>query len=664
MRLKIITLSILFSLGFAFSKNVDTLFVVKNQKITAKYSLKKDIDSLVFSQKSKKYSLDLFRKSKKVKSISVTDIDSIVFYNPFIEVDKISLKPTSLKLDVGFSTTLKATISPTNATNQNISWSSSNKKVLTVDKNGLLTGLKAGTAIVTVTAANSTTASCTVTVVLQDAGTFIDSRDGAKYNWTRIDGTIWLAENLKYLPQINLPAQYSSESPLYYVYDYDYDSQNVADAKTTYNYTRHGVLYNLPAALKACPEGWHLAGVDEWSDLMDFAGGPAASASKLKSTTGWSNNGTDEFGFSALPSGFYSYEDFCEIDQTASWHSAGNDEVPIYIAIDDEFFIATIDNQEEIEIAKSIGFSVRCIKGLIPLNFIDIDKNSVELDVNETQKLKVSAFPLHANENVIWSSSNNSIVTVDQQGLVRAQGEGEAYIIAQNADRTVKDSCYFKVSPLGTTTIIDARDNNTYKFVDIGEQTWLAENLRYLPAINNPYEYSVTEPHYYVYNYAGNNLNEVKGWDNYHTFGVFYNYPSTVNVCPAGWRLPVKEDIEELASYLADNGYNFDGSSGGKGAKIAKSLASKDYWVINPEEEEIVEMGAIALPTHLEYQNKSGFNALPSGFFNAEENTFGSIGLGAAWWLADVYSEYESGLYMLNSNAPLLGWSVDENVTF
>lgn len=81
-----------------------------------------------------------------------------------IDVSKVSLNKKSITLEIGKSETLTAKISPTNATNKNITWKSSNEKIATV-KNGKVTAKKAGTAKITVTTEDqSKEATCTVTV--------------------------------------------------------------------------------------------------------------------------------------------------------------------------------------------------------------------------------------------------------------------------------------------------------------------------------------------------------------------------------------------------------------------------------------------------------------------------------------------------------------------
>jgi uncharacterized protein (TIGR02145 family) len=53
--------------------------------------------------------------------------------------------------------------------------------------------------------------------------------------------------------------------------------------------------------MNACPKGWHLPTIQEWDDLVAFAGGENSAGKKLKSASGWAENGTDAYGFSAMP---------------------------------------------------------------------------------------------------------------------------------------------------------------------------------------------------------------------------------------------------------------------------------------------------------------------------------------------------------------------------
>ena len=82
-----------------------------------------------------------------------------------VSVTGVRLNRTSLSLDTGDTAVLTATVSPSNATDKGVSWSSSNTGVATVDRSGNVRAVGAGTAVITVrTDDGSYTAKCTVTV--------------------------------------------------------------------------------------------------------------------------------------------------------------------------------------------------------------------------------------------------------------------------------------------------------------------------------------------------------------------------------------------------------------------------------------------------------------------------------------------------------------------
>ena len=149
---------------------------------------------------------------------------------------------------------------------------------------------------------------------------FIDARDGIQYKMVRIGNQIWMAENLKYLPQVSgIPESLSEVVPYYYVLDYN--GTSVAEAKLTENYNLSGVLYNWPAAMNGaqegnsnpsgiqgvCPAGWHLPSMNEWKQLVDLLGGEDVAAKKLmeSGTSNWQGDtgATNESGFTAVPGG-------------------------------------------------------------------------------------------------------------------------------------------------------------------------------------------------------------------------------------------------------------------------------------------------------------------------------------------------------------------------
>jgi len=96
------------------------------------------------------------------------------------------------------------------------------------------------------------------------------------------------------------------------------------------NGKQYGRLYTWNAARLACPAGWHLPTRREWDTLLKYVGGWKRAGKKLKSTSGWSDykgvngNGTDDYGFSALPSGerWDSTGEFCSAGHGGYWWTA------------------------------------------------------------------------------------------------------------------------------------------------------------------------------------------------------------------------------------------------------------------------------------------------------------------------------------------------------
>ena len=84
-----------------------------------------------------------------------------------IAVTKLTLSQSSAEVSVGKTLTLTCTIEPTDATNKELIWSSSDETIATVDAQGVVTGVKAGPVTITVASESnpSVTATCTVTVV-------------------------------------------------------------------------------------------------------------------------------------------------------------------------------------------------------------------------------------------------------------------------------------------------------------------------------------------------------------------------------------------------------------------------------------------------------------------------------------------------------------------
>ncbi|MCX6223660.1 MAG: fibrobacter succinogenes major paralogous domain-containing protein, partial [Bacteroidia bacterium] len=175
------------------------------------------------------------------------------------------------------------------------------------------------------------------------------------------------------------------------------------------------------------------------------------------------------------------------------------------------------------------------------------------------------------------------------------------------------------VDNTSTGTMVDARDGHRYKWVRIGMQTWMEENLAWLPSVSKHETGSETQSHYYVYGYEGTSVKEAKSNSNYKTYGVLYNWEAAKKACPSGWHLPTDLEWKTLEKYTGMSESDADAKgwrySGAVGGKLKESESS--HWS-NPN------IGA---------NNRSGFTALPGEFRNDKEDS-NSLGGWAAFWSA------------------------------
>lgn len=163
------------------------------------------------------------------------------------------------------------------------------------------------------------------------------------------------------------------------------------------------------------------------------------------------------------------------------------------------------------------------------------------------------------------------------------------------------------------SSFTDARDGNVYQTVTIGNQVWMAENLRYLPSVVGPDVNSITVPYYYVYGYYGSNVSAAKATSNYSTYGVLYNWIAAINACPAGWHLPTDAEWTELTTYLGG-----ESVAGGKLKATGFLEAGTGLWY-DPN------TGAT---------NETDFSALPGGHRSFISFGFQYENGGGFWWSA------------------------------
>jgi uncharacterized protein (TIGR02145 family) len=187
---------------------------------------------------------------------------------------------------------------------------------------------------------------------------------GQSYKEVKIGNQIWMAENLNVdkfcngdpIPHAKTDEEWAKAAkegtPVWCYYDNDLE-----------NGVKYGKLYNWFAVNDSrglAPKDWRMPSDAEWAELTNFLGD--APGIKLKAKSGWDSNGngTDNFGFSALPGGYRYYDgSFGSIKYDGHWWSA-TEYFSIYA------WARNVDNDGR-DVSRSIslkevGFSVRCLR--------------------------------------------------------------------------------------------------------------------------------------------------------------------------------------------------------------------------------------------------------------------------------------------------------------
>jgi len=406
-----------------------------------------------------------------------------------------------------------------------------------------------------------------------EKGTFTDPRDGKTYKTIKIGEQVWMAENLAY----------NAEGSKCY-------DNNEENGK------KYGRLYDWDTANKACPKGWKVPTSAEWQTLEDFVGGDNIAGKKLKAQRGWNKdgNGTDDFGFAALPGGeCYTDGSFVEGGDCGYWWSS------TYNSNDDR------------------GYGWLLLNCDSKLGDTNLNKDSTyKLLIPKPSLLSVRCIQLSAIENLIekyeglFQENAAPSIKAASPSVAKPENTTEKVMFCSNCGNKLESNvsfcpkCGTKVgsSPSNTSTtsstFTDPRDGRVYKTVKIGGQVWLAENLAF-EAPGKNCKSPDNDP------------------DNFEKYGLLYDWETAMKACPPGWHLPSNEEWQKLVDL-----------AGGKDI-AGKKLKAKSGWFHHD--------GKPSNGT-----DDFGFSALPGGYghrtvdFSIVE--FGNIECTGTWWSATEYS--------------------------
>ena len=343
-----------------------------------------------------------------------------------ISVENVTLNETSKSIKIGETIALQARIEPSNATNKNVTWQTSNEQIATVTESGIVTGLKQGTATITViTNDGNKKATCQVTVKAEVAT--VVNVTGISLNEN--EKTIKIGETLELISTI-IP-------------------QNATNKNVTWESSDVNVATVLGGKVTAIGEGQTTITVttEDGNKKATCIVNVEKNVINVESVTLNKTNETIKEGETlalnawVLPTG--------ATNKNVTWESS-NTEVA---TVNESGIVKGIKAGQATITVKTVDgnkiatCSVTVEKNIINVERVELDKENLILKINTNQLLTATVFPENATDkDVIWTSSNSEIAKVSGTGYVTGLKAGTAIITVTTKDGGFTDTCNVTVT--------------------------------------------------------------------------------------------------------------------------------------------------------------------------------------------------------------------------
>lgn len=440
--------------------------------------------------------------------------------------EKITVSPSSKTAYVGDSLTLTTQITPAEAANDNLTWSSNQTSIATVDVNGKVTAKAAGAATITVKTSNGKTATCTITVKdVEATGVTVSSTAvtlevdktqaiTAKVSPDKADQSVtWTSSNTSV-------AAVSSNGTI--------TAKAVGTATITAK-TTNGKTAAVAVTVKAVEATSVAITASVNSCLVNSTIALAAKVSpdKASQSVTWTSSNTSVATVSssgvvtAKAVGTTTITAKTANSKSATYTITVNPVTATAITLSEtskelaqdatvtlrativpanvtdkaitwtssNSSVATVDTNGKVT-AKAAGTATITVKTAnsktatctitvteTAVESITFDKTTAQMNVDETMTLTATVDPSNAgNKTLTWFSNNESVLTVDTNGKVTAKGAGKAIITAKSANGKIATSVITVVDPNSCEVVFPSNVK------DIGVGT--TETLEYDPLPN------------------------------------------------------------------------------------------------------------------------------------------------------------------------------------
>jgi len=371
---------------------------------------------------------------KENVSNSTGEEDTLITANS-IAVTGVSLK-TSTSIVVGGTETLIAAITPSDATNKNVTWNSSNPTIAKVSTDGVVTGISAGTALIVVaTKDGGHQAMCNVTV-----SNFAVNVTGISLK----ESTNIIVGGIEALTAVITPADATNQNVTW-------NSSNSAVAAVSEGGVVSAISVGTATITVTTDDGGHQAscivtvspivvtGVSLKEDTYIVVRSTETLYANIEPDNATNKNVTWRSSNPAIAT--------VSADGVVTAVSAGIATITV----------TTVDGGHHADCAVTVSNYAVSVTG------VSLNKSSTGLIFGCTEDLTATITPHNAtNQNITWSSNNTAVATVSAGGEVTAKKVGSAIITVTTVDGNKTASCNITVNPKVITFTVDAINTQIY----------------------------------------------------------------------------------------------------------------------------------------------------------------------------------------------------------
>lgn len=425
---------------------------------------------------------DIYTITMSVDSIIKGSFTGVPRYlNEEIKVESITLNKTTHTLEMGESIALEATILPENATNKNYTWTSSDTDVATISESGLVESVSAGTTTITATTEDGNkTATCAITV---NAPIAVQSIKVEPETITLLKGDEHSLINVTVLPENAYNKTYTWKSSNENVATYDGKVIKANAAGTaTITFTTEDASKTATCVITVEDResfgNGTITVVDQNGKYPEAkyslieAKHTIASKTKVEvSLIDNNGNGIINLRFNnplsngRLATGRYActYPETGvagTVSSTATYNNIGYFRSgEIVVSAENNRYTFTLNNvvttYSGFDVTGSYTGELTYTNEYVEVSSVQITPTTKTLTLGEYFNLTATVLPDNAfNKNITWSSSNSSVVSVDntyRPGEIYASAVGTATITATTEDGAKTANCTVTVNPLPST---------------------------------------------------------------------------------------------------------------------------------------------------------------------------------------------------------------------